>query len=212
MSVSTKAQEDLIYLFFQHGSAYNSIWVGDYHGHGDSWEIEHEVPNVEMSIRDSPAVDRYRGRIRIVYQNEQQRGQLWYTILEEVDRRYVWTDPQQVPYSIISLTPNAVVFQGRIHVFYQEAGRNGQLCFVVFNGRSWDYPSKVDLRDAMSMSPSAVVHDNQIYVFYQGPGQNGELRYISLKGSTWHNEAIVPSSVIPKPRSHPLELTPVILA
>ncbi|MHA1066967.1 hypothetical protein ACR9GP_24255 [Enterobacter ludwigii] len=152
----------LLYVFYQSGagnSATGGLWYNVFNG--NSWSQPAQVPDVVMANSSSSCSPSVTNSIDNI----------------PVPARY-------------ASAPSAVVFNTELYVFYQGPNMSGgQLCYIIFNGTSWNTPSIASNAD-ICCSPSAVVYQNNIYVFYQGAGFNEELWYALFNGSNWSNTQV----------------------
>lgn len=84
----------------------------------------------------------------------------------------------------MSAAPSAVIFHGKIYVFHQGGGNNGELWYNVYDGGRWWGDSKVpDV--GMSDSPTAtyIPYNDTIEVLHQGGGDNDGLWGNAFNGS-----------------------------
>jgi hypothetical protein len=157
----------------------------------------------------SPSAVEYGGKIYAFAQsatgsglddsgNEQQpffpNGKLLYEVYDGV----TW-GANTVGDVMMSQSPSAVIWNGRIHVFYQgvdiggSASGNGTLHFMYFDGTNWQPDQQVP-NVGMSESPSAVEYDGYLFVFHQGSGEDGQLWYSTyVPGSGWQPDTQVPN-------------------
>ena len=101
-----------------------------------------------------------------------------------------WTT-EQIPGPGMSCGPSAVLYApagstapSQPYVFYQGESNNGNLCYSMYNGNSWD-SGTVPGGVIMSQSPTAMVINDLLYVLYEGPGNDGEMFFISYDGTNW---------------------------
>jgi hypothetical protein len=106
------------------------------------------------------------------------------------------SDAVQVPGVSITGGPAAVVYDGQLYVFYQQAGGSQQLMYISSsNASTWSSPAAVP-GQYLTTSASAVVYGSDLYVFYQGMDNDGTLYYNVYNGSSWSQGMTVPGAGI----------------
>ena len=88
------------------------------------------------------------------------------------------------------------MYNGRIFVFHQGGGSNGQLWYSVFDGSDWGTDTEVPIT-GLSAGPSAVTWDGKIFVFHQGAGDEGNLWYNVFDGRGWRGDVKVEKTRMP---------------
>ncbi|KAF2502354.1 hypothetical protein BU16DRAFT_554419 [Lophium mytilinum] len=91
--------------------------------------------------------------------------------------------------SIMSESSTAVVWNDKLHCFFQRPNQNGELNYVVCDGNSCTASQKIP-SVGMSASPTAAVVDGKIRIFHYGWGSNGQL-WSLLFGDTPENTPVV---------------------
>lgn len=185
-----------VFCLHQGASQNSQLWWNVYDGAG--WEGDARVPG-KITMSNSPSAVEFNGKLYCFHQgawhnNNQQtpNGELWLTVFD--GNR--WYDDAQVPDTGMSISPSAVVFNGKLFCFHQGASQNGQLWYNVFDGTKWLRDTRVPQIRGMSEAPSAVVFKGLLHCFYQGPGQNGRLMYTVFDGAHWLGEWPMPGNEV----------------
>ena len=154
-----------------------------------------KTPTVRMSC--DPSAVQFGNKLYVFHQDVGLRGELWYAVMDRT-RQYdselgYWEADRKVPGTGMSAGPGAVVYQGKIWVFHQGGGENGELWGNVFDGVQWRGDVRVG-NVKMASGPSAVVYREKLYVFHQGGGSDGSLWYSVFDGQTWAPDTQVSST------------------
>eukprot|EP00595_Chromulina_sp_UTEXLB2642_P000687 CAMPEP_0196767598 /NCGR_PEP_ID=MMETSP1095-20130614/41776_1 /TAXON_ID=96789 ORGANISM="Chromulina nebulosa, Strain UTEXLB2642" /NCGR_SAMPLE_ID=MMETSP1095 /ASSEMBLY_ACC=CAM_ASM_000446 /LENGTH=442 /DNA_ID=CAMNT_0042136073 /DNA_START=45 /DNA_END=1373 /DNA_ORIENTATION=+ len=163
-----------------------------------TWSADKSIQNVGISANPSATV--YNGKIYVFHQGNFNNGQLWYFIYDVGSNSFPsdsFTSDTQVSNVGISASPSAVVYNGKIYVFHQGSGNNGQLWYFIYDVASNTFTPDVQVNNVgISDSPSGIAFDNKIYVFHQGSRNNHQFWYNVLypDSNSWLGDTQVSQS------------------
>jgi hypothetical protein len=142
----------------------------------NGWKPE----TVQQPISGSPSAVPWNRMIYVFYADGS--GNLVYSLHNGT----TWTTgATSIGNTRLANSPTAVVYNGKLWLFFQSASQNGQIWWTTFDGQRWSAASTVPsaLGIDASASPGAIVAWNGLYVLFKA--RNGALAYCFWNGSSW---------------------------
>jgi hypothetical protein len=105
-------------------------------------------------------------------------GEIWLLL----NFRGSWLPPQRVPGGCTN-TPSPVMFEDKLHIYYQGQGNSHDLWFTTFDGIDFSPSQQVpDVR--LEGAPSTVVRNDRLEIYLAGTSEYGHLWHISRQKGT----------------------------
>jgi hypothetical protein len=150
-----------------------SLWFNVFDG--NEWRGDQQIDS--GCITDSPScvsVTNDDGSfVYCFHQGANQSGRLVVRRYDGEAWRTVWTD---VPGTLLSCSPAAVLHDAKIIVLYQGGGRNGELWTKEYSFQQDEWGPDTRVPQAfMSGSPASMVAGNALHVAYRGGGDSEQL-------------------------------------
>lgn len=199
---SAVAFDDKIYVFYQGSGGNGQLWYSALGSSLLSGSDEYGIPMVQVpgvSMSQSPAAVVFDGTLYVFYQGGGNNQTIEYCSSTDGSNWTVGASSKDLSgsdtYYSETTSPAAVVFNGKIYLFYSEGGTsnanvNGNhIGYCTFDGTNWSGSSSFSA--LILSSPWAAVANNQLYVFYREVSSSSvfggnQLWYsVSSNGSDW---------------------------
>jgi hypothetical protein len=176
-----------LYVFFQGGGGDGYMYYL-VNSSGQWSSSPTSLSGVRMSASAAPVV--FNNDLYVVHQGVSDKGQIWYSVLSNGQ----WQGDQEIPslqatgaagayYNYVGGvgdegdSPAAVVFNGNLYVFYLASYDTVTICYVSFDGTSWQgarVASNSATNQPLTSNPiSAFVYGGAMYIVWQESDTGG---------------------------------------
>jgi len=152
--------------------------------------------NVGAEGSTPPAGVEYGGKFWIFFRNTS--GGLGYVTTTNTSGGGPFSGVTTLSVSATNPEPEAIVFGGKLYLFYGEEGGAERLFYRTYNGSSWS--AQVQVPYAVTRHrPGLAVLNTLLHIFWETAGSNNEIKYVSLNtsGTFFHptgGPAVIPSA------------------
>lgn len=163
----TKDQE--IRLLHQQRGDAQQLNMGTFQGH-----LLHEDTFTPKTTTSGPASVFFNNELWCFYRGAgDEKDKLWCARYD--CEKELWIDDRPIPQAGISkdatASPAAVVYEGKVFLFYpgtNRGGNNNHLWYSVYDGTTWSSSKPVDPHIKISSGVAPVIYDGKIYILYNG--------------------------------------------
>jgi len=172
---------NLIYVFHQGIGDNGQLWFNTFNPSNGAWAGDVNVV-LPAGIAAGVSPVAFSSTQMFVFYT-QSDGSLCF--LESIDGQTFPYFSQLSPPNTASTTPNAIIFNNVLYVFYQAWNSDGYTFYYQYSLSSsvWSGPFAVNA--GITQGPQAIIINEVLYLFHQGFGGAGQLYYKTFDGTNW---------------------------
>ena len=187
----------VFYMFWalQDGADATKQWMWMGTNDTKAWTNKSLVPpnsNDSVGTTDAPGLCVYKGKLYIVHQGQNADSNLWLTTMDENG----FSSDQIIVtkgggYSRTSGTPALATFKGKMYMFHEDSGDNGNIKYNIFDGATWTDDALVSGNLKTSGPPALFVYNGKLICLREGGGNSGVIWYSeTTDGTTWTDKQL----------------------